>query len=231
MTCGSCEAKVKSSLLTVPGVLSADVSQKDGAAIINMDNHVPLGDLQKALSVRGKFIIDAAFHSESKEQTLHWLKTYKPILIIFAYITGFSLWLEFTSSSFSYMRWMNHFMGGFFIVFSFFKMLNLKGFAESYAMYDIVAKQWNTWGFFYAFLELVLGLLFFSGAWPVITNTITLLVMSVSLVGVLQSVLDKRKIKCACLGDVFNLPMSTVTIVEDALMVLMSAIMLIMMAL
>jgi len=44
------------------------------------------------------------------------------------------------------MRWMNHFMAGFFLVFSFFKLLNLKGFAESYSMYDIVAKHWNGWG-------------------------------------------------------------------------------------
>ncbi|OYW82093.1 MAG: heavy metal transporter, partial [Sphingobacteriia bacterium 32-37-4] len=38
--------------------------------------------------------------------------------------------------------------------------------------------------------------------------------------------LNKKKIQCACLGDVFNLPMSTVTIIEDALMIGMSAVML-----
>jgi len=40
----------------------------------------------------------------------------------------------------------------------------------------------------------------------------------VSSVGVIQSVLNKRKIRCACLGAVFNLPMSTITILEDLLM-------------
>lgn len=39
--------------------------------------------------------------------------------------------------------------------------------------------------------------------------------------------MNKRKIKCACLGDVFNLPMSTITIIEDALMIGMSVIMLV----
>jgi hypothetical protein len=53
------------------------------------------------------------------------------------------------------------------------------------------------------------------------------LVMSISIIGVLQSVLNKRKIKCACLGAVFNLPMSTITIIEDALMIGMSAVMLV----
>ncbi len=62
---------------------------------------------------------------------------------------------------------------------------------------------------------------------PVIMNYVTLIVMSVSIIGVLQSVFNKRKIKCACLGAVFNLPMSTVTIIEDALMIAMSIAMII----
>lgn len=52
--------------------------------------------------------------------------------------------------------------------------------------------------------------------------------MSVSIIGVLQSVLNKRQIKCACLGAVFNLPMSSVTIIEDALMIVMSGVMIVM---
>ncbi|MBX9734623.1 MAG: hypothetical protein K2X37_11235, partial [Chitinophagaceae bacterium] len=61
---------------------------------------------------------------------------------------------------------------------------------------------------------------------PILTNTVTFVVMTVSIIGVLQSVLNKRKIKCACLGAVFNLPMSTITIIEDLLMIGMSGVML-----
>ncbi|NCU04658.1 MAG: heavy-metal-associated domain-containing protein, partial [Chitinophagaceae bacterium] len=43
------------------------------------------------------------------------------------------------------------------------------------------------------------------------------------------SVLNKRKIRCACLGAVFNLPMSTITIIEDGLMIIMSIAMLFLM--
>ena len=111
-------------------------------------------------------------------------------------------------------------------VFSFFKLLNLSGFAESYAMYDVIAKRFLAWGYIYAFTELALGLAFLTGFNPLVTNSVSFVVMTVSIIGVLQSVLNKRKIKCACLGDVFNLPMSTVTIIEDALMIGMSGIML-----
>ena len=121
---------------------------------------------------------------------------------------------------------MSNFMAGFFLVFSFFFFLNLRGFADSYSMYDVMARKWTGWGYVYAFVELVLGIAFLTGFNPILTNSVTFVVMSVSIVGVLQSVFNKRKIKCACLGDVFNLPMSTVTIIEDALMIAMSGFML-----
>lgn len=123
------------------------------------------------------------------------------------------------------MQWMTHFMAGFFLVFSFFKLLNLKGFAESYAMYDVVAKKVSAWAYFYAFIELGLGISYLLNYNPLVTNVVAFIVMSLSIIGVLQSVFNKKKIQCACLGAVFNLPMSTVTIIEDGLMILMSGIM------
>ena len=95
-------------------------------------------------------------------------------------------------------------------------------------MYDVVAKKIKVWGYIYPFVELALGLAFISNYYPVFTNWATIVIMSASIVGVLESVLNKKKIKCACLGAVFNLPMSTVTIIEDGLMIAMSVVMLIM---
>ena len=105
-------------------------------------------------------------------------------------------------------------------------MLNLKAFAESYVMYDVVAKKIPVWAYMYAFVELFLGISFLLNFNPFVTNLVALIVMSASIVGVLQTVLNKKKIQCACLGAVFNLPMSTVTIIEDGLMIAMSFTML-----
>jgi hypothetical protein len=123
------------------------------------------------------------------------------------------------------MEAMQHFMAGFFLVFSFFKLLNLKGFAESYVMYDVVAKKFPFWAYSYAFVEVGLGISYLLNYNPLVTNACTFVVMSISIIGVLQSVFDNKKIQCACLGAVFNLPMSTVTIIEDALMIVMSGYM------
>ena len=90
-----------------------------------------------------------------------------------------------------------------------------------------IAKQFRSWGYIYAFIELGLGIAYAINFNPIITNAVTSVVMTISIVGVLQSVLNKRKIQCACLGAVFNLPMSTVTIIEDAFMIVMSVLMLI----
>ena len=121
---------------------------------------------------------------------------------------------------------MQNFMGAFFLAFSFFKLLDLRGFADSYRMYDIIAQRVPSYGYVYPFIELALGAAYIAGIQPSAVNMTTLMVMSVSSIGVIQSVLQKRKIRCACLGTVFNLPMSTVTLVEDGLMIAMAAAML-----
>lgn len=223
MTCGSCEAKVKSSLIMLPNITDVEVSKEKQSATITMDKHIALSTFQNALDK--KYSITAMEHNETAEQAKNWLTTYKPILLIFGYITTISIIAATHQNSFHWMQAMNIFMAGFFLTFSFFKMLDLNGFAESYSMYDIVAKKIKAWGYVYAFVELGLGISYATNFQPLVTNIVTLIVMSISIIGVLQSVLNKRKIQCACLGAVFNLPMSTVTIIEDALMILMSGIM------
>lgn len=232
MTCTGCQAKVRSLLTKVKSVSNVEIDLAKGEATIQMDKHIATSALQDALKDYPKYKLSeiaeqhSPVFSEESEEAKTWLATYKPILLIFAFITGITLLNEWVTGDFLWMRWMSNFMAGFFLVFSFFKLLNLKGFAESYSMYDVIAKKWSGWGYVYAFVELALGIAFLTGFNPVLTNSITFVVMSVSIIGVLQSVFNKRKIKCACLGDVFNLPMSTITIIEDALMIGMSAVML-----
>jgi len=228
MTCGGCENKVKNNLLILPDVTAVEVSKDTNSATISMDKHIGLDTLQQALGgAESKYQITANNHSELAEETKSWAATYKPILLIFGYVTAVSLLVSWQDDTINLMTFMRIFMAGFFLTFSFFKMLNLKAFAESYTMYDIVAKKFGDWGYIYAFIELGLGLSFALNLSPVIVNWVTLIVMTVSILGVLESVLNKKKIQCACLGAVFNLPMSTVTIVEDAIMIAMSAAMLI----
>lgn len=224
MTCSGCVAKVKNALEQLSAVESAKIQLPAPQGILKLKKDIPLSTLQAAISaypmerLASKKTIDPL-----PETSLH---TYWPLILIVGFILGVTLLVQYPFTEFSAMLWMRHFMAGFFIVFAFFKFLNLRGFAESYQMYDIVAERWKSWGFIYPFVELSLGILYLLNLAPVTTSIITLIVLGVSSIGVIKSNLDRRKIKCACLGDVFNLPMSTVTIVEDLVMVAMAGLML-----
>jgi len=231
MTCSGCQAKVQDLLSGVKGVKNVAIDLSKGEAAIEMDRHVPITELQSTLKDYPKYQLTENRHhqhhvSATEEETRSWIATYKPILLIFGYISGATTLVEAINGAFVWTRWMEHFMAGFFLVFSFFKFLNLQGFADSYSTYDVVAKKWIGWSHVYAFVELALGIAFLIGFNPLLTNAVAFIVMTVSIVGALQSVMNKRKIRCACLGAVFNLPMSRVTIIEDALMIAMSFIML-----
>lgn len=229
MTCGSCKVIIEDLFQNLKGVTSVNVNVSKGEAEITMEGHINTSVFQEALKVYPKYKISDIPHVSTtvfEEENKTWFSTYKPVLLIFAFITGITLLIQYSMREFMWMEWMNHFMSAFFITFSFFKLLNLSGFADSYMSYDIIAKRWRGWAFVYAFVELGLGIAYLMNLDPLVTNIVTLIVMSLSIIGVLQSVLNKRKIKCACLGDVFNLPMSTITIIEDGIMVGMSVIML-----
>lgn len=235
MHCEACVEKVKTQLLKLSGIEKVVVTLDPPQAVITMHHHINTDELNSAVKKAGNYSLEesnVSMHEESlnpfaaKENKIT-LWTYKPLILIFLYLAGFVALSEILRGDFNVMRTMNHFMGGFFLIFSFFKLLNLSGFAEAYTTYDIIAKKSRAYAFVYPFIELWLGISYSFMLFPKVTNIVTLLVMGVSSIGVIQAVTKKNKIQCACLGTVFNLPMTTVTIIEDLLMVVMSAVMLI----
>ncbi len=226
MTCSSCEAKVTVLIKAIPDVINATADKNEALVEIESTRVISLNEIRQVLPEKYSANELQSTSTVSEADYRSWLEIYRPILLIFFYITIVSIIIAFRSDGEKWHAGMNAFMAGFFLVFSFFKLLNLSGFASSYAMYDIVAKKWNAWGYIYAFIELGLGVSYCLNCCPFVTNIVTLLVMSISIIGVMQSVLNKKKIQCACLGAIFDLPMSTVTIIEDVLMILMSGLML-----
>jgi hypothetical protein len=100
--------------------------------------------LQQAIEKAGNYQIEMNGHQPMKQEMADEtgktsLITYKPLLLVFAFITGIAFLTSFYDNNFNPMQWMNHFMAGFFITFSFFKFLDIKGFATSYSSYDVLA--------------------------------------------------------------------------------------------
>jgi copper chaperone CopZ len=217
MTCGGCVKRVQAALQAVaPGV---HVQLKPPQATVPGTSTVAA--LQAALAGSHYGIQAPAVVRPPPAIAPGWFATYRPLLLILAYILGASLLVQ--GAQISGMDTMRYFMAGFFLVFSFFKLLDVAAFADAYAGYDLLARRWRPWGFIYPFVELALGVAYLANFQPMLTNAVTLVVMGFSAIGVIGAVLDKRSIRCACLGTVFQLPMSTVTIIEDVGMVLMAA--------
>jgi len=161
--------------------------------------------------------------SEPEPESFQW-KTYYPLLLVGVFLSGFVGYLEWLAGSFVGMRAMQHFMGGFFVVFAFFKLLDVRGFADAFQTYDIAARRFPLYAVAYPWIELALGVAYLTNFAPLATNIATLILMASGLVGVTQALLAKRRIQCACLGTVFKLPMSKVTFVEDFSMAAMALI-------
>jgi copper chaperone CopZ len=145
MHCSSCISKVKNELLKIGAVTEAQVQLNVPQATITMQEHIPAAQLQQAVAKAGSFslkeIHDSINHEHISEEGKSWLATYKPLLLVFGFITGIAVITSFHDGRFETMHWMHNFMGGFFIVFSFFKFLDLRGFADSYSNYDLLAKK------------------------------------------------------------------------------------------
>ena len=155
------------------------------------------------------------------------LSDFIPLITIFAIIIAFTLLRQF------YMGWcpysaMRDFMGAFFIIFGGFKILNWHGFVEAYQTYDIIAKRSKLYAYAYPLIEIGLGVAYLTNVYPQATNIITLVVMLVSSIGVAIELSKGKTIVCACLGVVFKVPMTYVTLLEDLLMAAMALAMLIM---
>ena len=145
-------------------------------------------------------------------------------MLILFYISAAGVLLHYKDWSWS--EFMLDFMGLFYIVFAFFKMLDLKGFPESFKMYDPLAKRLPIYGWMYPFIETALGLMFLMRFKVDIALIMTLVVLGITTIGVTKTLMDKKSIRCACLGTALKLPMTEATLIENSIMIAMAALML-----
>ncbi|MAZ28599.1 MAG: heavy metal transporter [Cytophagaceae bacterium] len=236
MTCNGCRTSVENKLNAIDGVEHADVNLENSEATIKMHHHIETATLQKALPE--KYTVtektDNVFgnhtgHTMSmdmEEEKSKWQQL-KPLFLIFFYIGTASVLMNI--NPWSTGDFMLDFMGLFYIVFSFFKMLDLRGFPESFSMYDPLAKALPAYGKIYPFIETALGLMFLMRFEITIALMATLVILGITTFGVTRTLLDKKSIQCACLGTALKLPMTEATFIENAVMIIMAVAMLSMM--
>jgi hypothetical protein len=153
-------------------------------------------------------------------------KDYLPlaVIVLLSAFTGAAKEVHY--GGWSSYSWMLDFMGVFLVIFSAFKFFDLKGFADGFSMYDLLAARVRFYGYLYPFLELGLGLGYLS-RWHLPTVLIaTVILMGFGAIGVVRALVRGLDLECACMGTVLRVPLSSVALLEDLGMAAMAGFML-----
>ena len=224
MTCNGCRSTIENKLSSLDGVDNAQVNLTNGEAIVYSKNPISFSLISNSLPSKYKVIRNIP-DQDNEIIKSNKIKQLKPLFIILGYISVTSILLNFRN--WNSTNAMLDFMGLFYIIFSFFKILDIKGFSTSFKMYDPLAKKITIYGYIYPFIEILLGLMFLTRIEVNIALLITIIILGITSVGVTQTLLNKKTINCACLGTTLKLPMTEATFIENAIMIIMAIILLI----
>ncbi|MFZ2682067.1 MAG: heavy metal-binding domain-containing protein [Patescibacteria group bacterium] len=145
---------------------------------------------------------------------------YQPLAVVVLMITAVTA--VSSAADFELQSALMTFMIGFFLVFGSFKLMDLKGFVEGYATYDLLAAKFKGYGYVYPFIEIAFGLLMLGGYHPDWLLGVEFGVMAFSGLGVSIKLAKGEKFTCACLGTFLKVPLTYVTLVEDFGMAIMA---------
>jgi hypothetical protein len=137
------------------------------------------------------------------------------VVLLLLATTAVVAWKEASEGRFSVRSSVATFMAGFFLVFAGFKLMDLRGFAEGYATYDLLAQRVFAYGYVYPFIELAFGLAMAAGIDDPALLWTEAGVMAFSGVGVALKLAKGERFQCACLGTFLKVPLTKVTLVED----------------
>lgn len=218
MHCMSCVQRIQSAVISIDP--SANVKLYPPS--IETQSDVTLEEIQESLYSLPEYqIIEGApgfFFN-------NFFRTFWPLISIFLVLIIFCALGQWNQGSWDANLAMTQFMAGFFIIFSLFKFINLRGFVDSYRSYDLLAQHWPFYGWAYPFIELSLGIAYALETPFIALDVFTLVLMLFSALGVYKALKAKRKIPCACLGTLIKLPMTWITLAEDLLMAFMAFLM------
>ena len=213
MTCEGCVASVEHAIAQLPNVNDVTANLKTGTVEVRYQQSFNVNEIEAVLPPKYALAEDITT-APSKAKQLY------PLGLIFLFLIGGTLIIHYPT--FVIRDVLPDFMGLFFVVFSFFKYLDLSGFQSSFRRYDPLAKAIPFYAWLYPFLELSLGVLFLMRLELQLALWLTVAILGITTIGVVKVLLSKKEIECACLGSVLKLPMTEATLIENALMIAMA---------
>jgi copper chaperone CopZ len=225
MTCEGCVSSITEKLISLDEVQDVKIDLVGGNVELEVLKKITWEKLSFILLPKYKPTLEVKpFKTALIEESPSKLKQLFPLLLILVYLILGSLLIQ--KNTFRINNFMIDFMGLFFVVFSFFKFLDYKGFPLAFAKYDPLAKRSTFYAKIYPFIETFLGLMLLFRWQLNFAFVTTIVILSITTIGIVYTLFDKKKINCACLGTALKLPMTEATLIENVIMLVMAVAML-----
>jgi glutaredoxin len=150
--------------------------------------------------------------------------TYRPVAVLFAMtaLTAMAASYAVTGNAFS-LRAVEWFIGFSMVVLALLKLQNVETFATMFLNYDLLAKRWVLYSYIYPYAEGLAGILMVAGALTWLSVPIALFIGTIGSVSVFKAVyVDRRELKCACVGGSSNVPLGFMSLTENLMMIAMA---------
>jgi glutaredoxin len=147
--------------------------------------------------------------------------TYTPVMALFAMTASMALATSFAAYGDAFtVRAAEWFISFSMIVLALLKLQDVEKFATMFLNYDLLARRWVPYGRIYPFAEGLAGVLMTAHALPWLSIPVALFIASIGAVSVFKAVyIDKRDIKCACVGGSSKVPLGFVSLTENLMMI------------
>ncbi|CAI4162375.1 glutaredoxin family protein [Alteromonas sp. KS69] len=147
--------------------------------------------------------------------------TYAPVIAIFSVAALLSLAFQFfVSEDFISIRTLVLFIAFSMTLLAVQKLKDLYSFTNSFITYDLLAMRWLRYGYIYPFLEAYAGIGMVAQLPAIAVAPFSLFIGTVGAISVFKAVyVDKRELKCACVGGDSNVPLGFVSLSENIFMI------------
>jgi glutaredoxin/predicted outer membrane protein len=150
--------------------------------------------------------------------------SYRPVIVLFALTALLAMAVSHAVyDSPITLRAAEWFIGFSMVVLALLKLQNVETFSTMFLNYDLLARRWGRYGYIYPFAEGLAGLLMVAGVLTWLSVPLALVIGGVGAVSVFKAVyIDRRELKCACVGGAGNVPLGFVSLTENLMMVAMA---------
>jgi glutaredoxin len=146
--------------------------------------------------------------------------TYRPVIAIFAVAACMALatsWFVF--GNLLTLRAFEWFVAISMCFLAVQKLQDVESFSTMFLNYDLLAQRWVPYGYIYPYAEALAGVLMISGSLIWISAPVSLLIGGIGVVSIIKAVyIEKRELKCACVGGASNVPLGFVSLTESLMM-------------